>query len=370
MRCACFLLFCVVMVSACSDEGTKDTGAQPAGGDGGAAGIGEAGVDASAGAAGVANASGQGGVPTDASGFGGAVVDASSEGGNAGQAGAPNTDPIDLRDYFPSAQTTVRTRLANGSTYGTYAYLPATTDFLFLYDTFFSLGKPGDLFLWAKGYGDEGCIATYAHFFLGDDGSFTEVGDYLANDGCHPSVVFGYGDSVTLANDGLAWSAAGGLPLPSGTGQPAQKMALQVRRQNNPGDPYVGSSARAWNHTAVVEVLSSFRPAYGRSPEGVWGKDLGRTYDNVLRLVFYHGTQLPGHQDIVCPTDDTWPHASFYYHLPGYHTYASEFYLAPGSWIIQESFLYTESGGYWGIPNCVGLGLDKNPAWVSYIDDP
>ncbi len=55
---------------------------------------------------------------------------------------------------------------------------------------------------------------------------------------------------------------------------------------------------------------------------------------------------------------------------PGYHTYASEFYLAPGLWIIQETFLYTESGAYWGMADCVGLSLDKNGAWVSYIDDP
>jgi hypothetical protein len=68
--------------------------------------------------------------------------------------------------------------------------------------------------------------------------------------------------------------------------------------------------------------------------------------------------------------DTSWPYASYYYSLPGYHTYASEFCLAEGRWIIEESFLYTGDGSYWGFDDCVGLSFDRNPAWVSYIDEP
>ncbi len=300
------------------------------------------------------------------------VTDAGTPGADAAD-GGPDAQlgaPIDLRRYLPVARTTTMLRHADGSLYSTYTYLPATPDFTSLYDTYFSLAKPGRLAIWAKGYGSAGCIATYAHLFLGDDGSVTEVGDYLANDGCHPSVAFGYG-AASGANDGLAWSAAGGLPARHGDGAIAEKYGLSIRRQNNAGDPYLTSAARAWNRTATVEVLPTFRPAYGRSPEGVWGPGLGPTYHDVVRIVFWHGTHVPGQREIPpCTPDPAWPYGAFYFHLDGYHSYASEFYLAEGAWIIQESFLYTEDGGYWNLPDCVGLSIDQSPRWVSYIDQP
>ncbi|HQF24311.1 MAG TPA: hypothetical protein PK140_05015 [Polyangiaceae bacterium] len=327
------------------------------GGSGG--GLQETGGDAELGGDGGANIEG---------GFEDVGSDGAVEGGGGHAGGA--IEPIDLRQYFPSTTTVVRTRHHDGVLYGTYTYFPASADFVFLYDHFFSLGISGDLFVWGKGYGTEGCTATYAHLFLGDDGSFTEVGDYLATDQCHPSVAFGYGAAQTSANDGLAWAAAGGLPLPGGNGQPAVKEGLRIRAQNQPGAPYLDTPARAWNRTVVVERLPTFRPAHGRSPQGDWGKNLGKTYDDVLRVVFYHGTWQPHQEDIVCPTDDAWAYSGLYEHHAGYHSYASELYLAPGRWIIQETFLFTESGSYWGMPNCVGLSLDKNPLWTVYIDDP
>jgi hypothetical protein len=276
--------------------------------------------------------------------------------------------PVDLRPYFPNMQTVSTYRHADGSFYARYTYFPATADFQRLYQSVFDQKKSGNLYVWAKGYGAPDCVKTYAQLFLGDDKSFTEVGDYLANDDCHPSIAFGYRRGAS--NEGLVWSASGGIPRPGQSGTAAQTFHLPVFRQNNAGDPYQGTDALAWNHTSVVEVLPTYQPPYGRR-DGVWGAGLAKVYQNVVRLVFFHGTKVPGQRELpACTTDPTWPYAQFYYSFPGYHSYASEYYLAEGKWIVQEALLYIEDGSFWGIGDCIGLSLDKQSGWVSYIDEP
>ncbi len=280
---------------------------------------------------------------------------------------ADTTSPIDLRLYFPKEALTTAHRRADASSYSTYSYFPANDAFQSMYGSLFTLGNPGDLYVWSKGY-NAGCVTTYAQLFLGEDKSFTEVGDYLANDQCKPSVALGYGNYLS-GNDGLAWSAPGGLPRPGGTGTTAEKYGLSVRRQNLAGDAYLSAGALAWNQTRIVEVLPSYQPPYGRS-QGVWGAGLAKTYSNVVRLVLYHGTYVPKQKAIAsCKVDPSWAYSRFYYSLSGYHTYASEYYVAEGKWIIQESTLYIEDGGYWGLSDCIGLSLDKRADWVSYIDE-
>ncbi|MGE4133973.1 MAG: hypothetical protein AB7F86_20215, partial [Bdellovibrionales bacterium] len=248
------------------------------------------------------------------------------------------------------------------SLYSDYRFYPATVDFDKLYRARFDLLKPGRLLVWEKMYApnNETCIPTYAQLFLGEDKSVTEVGDWYANNGCNPDVAFGYSDPTFTRPDGLAWSAPGGLK------NLAAKEGLGIKRQISSTSDYQDfgwSGYKAWNHTVLKEFLATYTPAFGRSSAGVWGKSHSKTYHDVIRIIFYHGTQEPGQQPIHCAAQ------AGYVSKPGYHTYASEFYLAKGIGIIQESLLYTESGSYWNMPNCSGQLMDNSEAkWTSYID--
>ncbi len=292
---------------------------------------------------------------------------------------APNQG-VDLRRYFPSEYTQNISRHADGSLYSDYRFYRATpalgSSFLELYQSLFNLFKPGAPHVWEKRYGaaHDTCIATYAQLFMGDDLSVTEAGDWYAADGCRPDVAFGYGTPDGLANSGLAWSAAGGLSKT----QPGFATELNLKRQLDSGGEfhnYGPDGYRAWNKTVMVETLATFTPEFGRSITGQWGPGLAKTYINVIRIVLYHGTRQPGQTPISCAgnIDPAWPAGAQYLNYPGYHSYASEFYMAPGKGIIQEAFLYTENGTYWNLPNCVGLSTESNHAaakakWISYID--
>lgn len=293
---------------------------------------------------------------------------------------------IDLGRYFPKQYTRNLARKADGSLYSDYRFYTATASFgasfLQLYSMFFDQGKIGQLRIWEKRYfpDNELCVKTYAQLFFGDDLSVTEVGDWYADvPKCNPDIAFGYG-SPGGGNGGLAWSGPGGLSSPASqnlAGRSTLKTNLSIRRQASPGAAYLdygGSGYKAWNETVVVETLATFSPAYGRSSAGVWGAGLGKIYNNVVRLVFYHGTQSPGKNDIVCQSQASGAVAQLYRHQPGYVSYASEYYLAPEIGIIQETFLYVEDASYWGgISNCSGVALDANTTaskqkWASYID--
>jgi len=281
----------------------------------------------------------------------------------ASAAVAPASFDEDMRNYFPQSYRRNVSRKQDGSMYSDYRFYPATVDFNNLYRMLMDLGKPGRLMVWEKRYApsNDTCIATYANLFLGDDMSVTEVGDWYANNGCNPDVAFGYSDSTLSRPDGLAWSAPGGIR------NLAYKEGLGIQRQVTPGSAYVNYGThgyKAWNHTVLKETLPTYTPPYGRSPTGAWGRGLSKTYRDVIKIIFYHGTQMPGQQPINCGSKPD------YVSKPGYHTYASEIYFAKGIGIIQESFLYTESGAYWNMPNCSGSTMDNSGAkWTSYIDE-
>jgi hypothetical protein len=298
---------------------------------------------------------------------------------------------VDLRTYFPSAPATTHTRLADGTPFADYTMRPAANGPLpntmmtseELYTKYLDIKVPGAVYVWEKTYG--AATPTMAHLRFGDDKSVTEVGDWFATDGAHPDVAFGYSDPGFQHPDGLAWSAAGGLRTPlSDPGDPvpaeAQKFGLGIQRQVTPADPYADygpAGFSAWNYNHVVETLTSFTPAYGRSSGGQWGAGNAKTYKNVLHVVFYHGTHVPGHTDYSCASEAKAANpglAAYYLHLDGYHTYASEYYFALGKGLIQETFLYTEDGSYWKQGNC-SFGLlfspnaDATNPSISYIDE-
>jgi hypothetical protein len=167
----------------------------------------------------------------------------------------------------------------------------------------------------------------------------------------------------------------------------AQKYGLRVARQSSKSPaPFVTSAAMAWSKNVVQETLPTFAPAYGRSDKGVWGAGNGKMYTNVIRLIFYHGVHLPGQVDVNCAArvkTNNPRYKGLYFNFPagpnspGYNSYVSEFYLAPGKGIIQESLLYIEKGGgyFKYAPNDCTAGVlfsedqsDKNPN-IWYVDE-
>ncbi len=303
---------------------------------------------------------------------------------------APNNS-IDFRKYWPNEYTSVVARKYDGTFYSDYRFYPLTGGKLVrgtniigedFYKTYFDLKKPGYPYQWEKRYGEARTMTpTIAFIFMGDDLSVTEVGDFYGVDGATPSVAFGYStNSTAIIPSGLLWSGIGGLKTASSnTALTIPKTSLIenlviARQQKKLTEPYALGDAQAWSELVVMETLPTYTPPYGRSATGVWGKGNGREYKDVIRVILYHGTRLPGHNDFTCASSVKPEYASLYRTKPGYHTYAMEFYFAPGKGRIQEAFLYTEDGSYWKQPNCqFGTIFKNNPNTLelaaSYIDE-
>jgi hypothetical protein len=305
---------------------------------------------------------------------------------------------IDFRRYWPSKKTTVQTRRADGVAYGYYTFEPAGDGALpetsmsaaKMYTSYLDQGKPGSLYLWHKAYGDSSgsCLATIAHLYFGEDRSVVEAGDWLKTsaNSCTEYVAFGYTDPTHKMKDGLAWSAPGGMRTPETMGATpaeAERYGIGTSRQINPGDEYKDFGPLgylAWNKTMIIDTLASFTPAYGRDASGVWGPGKGKTYQNVIRMVMFHGTKKPtnaGYKDIDCSGSlksiEGYPGQYFYLHFPGYNSYTSEYYFAREEGLLQETLLYVENGEYWGQPDCsMGLLFSKDSSKpsldVSYRD--
>jgi hypothetical protein len=307
---------------------------------------------------------------------------------------------INLQSYFPTSASGVwyNYRHYGGDLYSTYGFYSTSPGLQGLYNSLFNLQKPGQLYNWIKAYNSNGqsfCVATYDNLFFGTDLSVTEVGDWLSSPttSCTPSMALGYVNPATGQPAGLAWAAPGGLrtaplDIADASPAPAETFNLGVAREVTYGGAYTNygpSGYTAWNYTKVVEVLPTFTPAYGRSPStGQWGPGLSQTYKNVIHIILYHGTTEPNTPTTTCyqNLDPNWSYSKYYYSLPGYNSYATEYYFAQGVGIIQETpLLYTENGSYWGIPNCSGMitqaaaPTDPNHTaaqqeWISYIDNP
>lgn len=298
----------------------------------------------------------------------------------ASQTSSGGTVNTDLRPYFLNIAKSHVFRKPSGVAYSNYTIVPASADFSSLYNKYFDQKKPGQQIVWRKQYAHAGgtwCTATYANLFLGDDMSVTEVGDWYAEKGsCTPNVAFGYKSPDGKSNDGLAWAPVGGFV---GNGS-ATKFEIQTIRQLVAGGAYVNSGYRAYNITGLVKLLPTFTPAYGNKDGTGWRLGGGKTYTNVVRIIFYHGTRQPGQTNFSrCSNlDSSWGFAPYYRPQAGYNSYVSEYYMAEGVGFIQESFISNESE-YWGAGLiCKGLALGTTAAehqaamesFINYIDDP
>lgn len=300
---------------------------------------------------------------------------------------------IDLRSYFPTSSSGVwyNYNHAAGDLYSTYGFYSTSPGLQGLYNQWFNLKKSGQLYTWIKAFNANGqsvCIATYDNLFLGSDLSVTEVGDWMSSPitSCTPSIARGY--QVNGQPSGLVWAAPGGLrttPLDytDASAAPAQAFNLAVAQETVVNGAYGANGSTTWDHVQVLEVLPTYTPPYGRSATYQWGEGKSQTYNNVIHIIFYHGVSAGGtnpaettcYQDL----DPNWTYSKYYYHLPGFNTYASEYYMARGVGIIQQTtLLYNENNPNISSSSCTGMILQSSvtdpnhtaaqQAGISYID--
>lgn len=276
---------------------------------------------------------------------------------------------VDLREYFPSAASSViKLNTMTGADNTRYTFMNAPSGYAPLYNTFLSTGKPGYHYAWQKEYfnGSSWCIPTVGILFMADDKSVTEAGDWLSSGGgCTPNTVFGYKSAATNGtNKGLVWSPIGGL-----TSAPAIA-EMFTAAQNTPGAAYVTNGYGAYSKTGLIEELPTYKPPYGRDANGNWCAGCAKTYTDVIRIVMYHGTKAPTPVPVRCETTSPVSASGAYYQsYKNYNSYAIELWLAKGKGIIQENTPYIEDATYWGLSNCTG-GIFTSPhVWSKFIDE-
>lgn len=256
---------------------------------------------------------------------------------------------VNLQEYFPNTTTILRAKYS-GTDKSRYTFFNADSNFTSLYQTFFSLNKPGTVRVWRKEYfiGNTWCTKTYAVLFFGEDGSVTEVGDWtISNNPCQPNTIFGYKNLTKTAPSGLVWCPAGGL-----TTVPVVQEAF-IARQNFPGDGYNVSNTKTYSKVGLI----AYHPTYTLPS--------GQSYDDVVQIVMYHGNST--NTPIRCEHCPVGADGAYYQSKTGYNSYAIELWLAKGIGIIREKTPFIEDASYFGVPNCSGDIFDTNGYYDSYI---
>lgn len=276
---------------------------------------------------------------------------------------ATPTYAVDLRDYFPDNNIVILNR-ADGTNHARYTFQKEPSGFTNLYNTFHNLGLSGYHYLWRKEYwdGSQWVKAVDQILFFADNGAVYETGGWKPSGS--GNIVVGYRKkSNTSVNSGLIWSPVGGL-----TETPALN-ELRIIQQASPGAAYSLTSRSAYSKVGLVEVIDEYTPKYGKLG-GTWGEGNGQTYEDVIRIVMYHGTdnQSPVRCGAVSPVaafDDV-----YYQSFSNYNSYGIDLYLAPGVGIIGESTAFIEDATFWGgsIPNCSGDAMDGGEAFSTWID--
>lgn len=269
-------------------------------------------------------------------------------------------DTVDLRQYFPDSNT-VQLNKAAGESSSRYTLQKSPTGIDNLYTSLLNQNKPGTPYVWRKEYFQSGgwCTATYAALFMADDGSVIEAGDWLASTPCTPNVALGY-KTASGINTGLLWSGPGGLSATPVINE------MDVWRQNVPGGAYQKSGVKAFSKTGLVEKYACYTVPYGRNEAGEWGRN-GRTYEDVIHIVMYHGTKAGNSTPIRCNPPVS-ANGAYYQSYKDYNSYAIELWLAKGVGIIQENTPFIEDGSFWGMPNCTGDIFQYPGQWTTYID--
>lgn len=126
----------------------------------------------------------------------------------------------------------------------------------------------------------------------------------------------------------------------------------------------------------LIEVLSSWKPDYGRDANGNWvsGYSVASTYSNVVHMVFYHGITGLGSTNCAGYLDANNPYHAYFQHYDGYETYAIEQYMDQQHGILQMTVLFDETGWFGGCASGPATVANANVGAAlsslrSYIDN-
>lgn len=252
---------------------------------------------------------------------------------------------IDLRQYFPD--NTVVTLNKPTGPHARYTMQRAPAGFKPLFDAHMRLAKPGHHYMWMKEYfvGGQWVTATYALLHIGDDGSITEVGDWL-HLGQGNFGVFGYRNAS--GNAGLVWCPPGGL-----TGE-AQYDEMATISQAYPGAALVGNGSTCYSESGLIAVL----PAVAIK---------GAIYRDVVHMVMYHGVKIPGREPVKAGRLPLTANGVYYRNRSEWDEYAIELWLAKGIGIVKERTPFIENAEWWGLPNFTGEIFGEPGSWTTEI---
>jgi hypothetical protein len=245
---------------------------------------------------------------------------------------------LPLREYLTNGTCSL---VPQGATQpgSRYTFADASPSFQSLYNALLSQSKPGQVKTWRKEYfvGGVWCTKTWGILLYANDGSITEVGDWLPSSvDCRPDTALGYKALNSEAPAGLVWCPPGGL-----TAAPAYA-EVRVARQIRPGAAYQTFGHSAYSKAGLVELLDSYTLPNGD------------TYSDVAHFVMYHGVKAPNKVPARCPHCPIAADGVYYQTREGFATYAMEFWAARGVGIIRERTPFIEDGSYFGLSNCTG----------------
>ena len=238
-----------------------------------------------------------------------------------------------LGDYFPQNRVSYYAD-SNGNMTARYGFEKHSPGL----QKAFKFKKGGTIGGWDKSYfnGSYFQHIVVQPLYFGNNQSVIELGG-LKNEG---KVTYKIGDIST----GLYWSAPGGLSYGYRTKQ------MDVYVNGNHGD------LRAYSRTRLIEQLPSYTLEHGNR----------QTYQDVVHIVFYHGTKTTAH-DIVRCFDKQVLNAENqpYIAMKGYNSYAVELWLARGIGVIKERQIFSEQRE--GERNCAGNMFDGGENWTNYL---
>lgn len=269
---------------------------------------------------------------------------------------------IDLQQYFPKQYKEFRYRRADGYVTGAFRFYEVSGQELEgWYLAKGNLNNQGRTFVKEQLYNftssfdipiNQMCRVEYDFWRFGSDLSIVEAASYSdhtrgggsATGNCvsKPGDGGGYVKLSDQTPSGLFYSGPGGL-----TTDGFQQFDLT---NSLPGASPVYP---VFSYSRLEAFYPSWSPAYGLNDKGEWTKGAGKVFKNVALITFWHGVKdvldLEGHPGCLgVRSDDRGldpanPRAAYYVRIPGYETYASQFYLAPDVGIIQAEMLYMES---------------------------
>ena len=295
------------------------------------------------------------------------VAASSLLGGGSAQADfQTSTTPVDMRLYFPNAAVDLKYRRPDGTLYmrrvtrpyndPMYNYLPDKTGTHFSRESYVPVS-----------YGSEDAPYTDSWSLRHgnvDDMLVTEVADSFA-----PSSPKAY--SWINGPGQYYWGGSGLYGIPHGRPGGHVLGENYYYIWNSPVYrtpsiqtvvPTLLSGTTVWGGIRLYAKYNTYAPGYGRL-SGIWGAGRGKTYSNVVAMLFVHGTS-PGSgthpESPNCQSNrPAWAN-----HVAGSTSYWEIILYAPGYGEIEEKVMFDER-------SCSGTDSIGNASegYHSYIDD-